>query len=210
MSSDGANVDVAKLVADAKLGRQHIAILLLSALMLFIDGFDMSTAGVAAPSLLKAFHGEKAAMGTIFGASYAGILVGCWIFGYVSDRWGRKAGSIWSCVVYGLPSLLITQATSLDHILYLRFLVGIGLGGVMPTTLALLAEIGTEELSRELCDAGAVRLPAGRRDGGPSRRASHSDLRLASRLLCRWYRRPRVERRADFHPTGIAAILGVA
>jgi MFS transporter, AAHS family, 4-hydroxybenzoate transporter len=140
MSSGVANVDVAELVADAKLGRQHIAILLLSALMLFIDGFDMSTAGVAAPSLLKAFHGEKAAMGTIFGASYAGILVGCWIFGYVSDRWGRKAGSIWSCIVYGLPSLLITQATSLDHILYLRFLVGIGLGGVMPTTLALLAE----------------------------------------------------------------------
>jgi AAHS family 4-hydroxybenzoate transporter-like MFS transporter len=140
MSSGGTNVDVVELVSNAKLGRQHIAILLLSALMLFIDGFDMSTAGVAAPSLLRAFHGEKAAMGTIFGASYAGILVGCWIFGYVSDRWGRKAGSIWSCVVYGLPSLLITQATSLDQILYLRFIVGIGLGGVMPTTLALLAE----------------------------------------------------------------------
>ncbi|HEX4191441.1 MAG TPA: MFS transporter [Stellaceae bacterium] len=140
MSSGAANVDVAELVANAKLGRQHIAILLLSALMLFIDGFDMSTAGVAAPSLLKAFHGEKAAMGTIFGASYAGILVGCWIFGYVGDRWGRKAGAIWSCIVYGVPSLLITQATSLDQILYLRFLVGIGLGGVMPTTLALLAE----------------------------------------------------------------------
>jgi AAHS family 4-hydroxybenzoate transporter-like MFS transporter len=138
--SEAANIDVAKLVANARLGRQHIAILLLSALMLFIDGFDMSTAGVAAPSLLKAFHGEKAAMGTIFGASYAGILIGCWIFGYVGDRWGRKAGSIWSCIVYGVPSLLITQATSLDQILYLRLLVGIGLGGVMPTTLALLAE----------------------------------------------------------------------
>jgi AAHS family 4-hydroxybenzoate transporter-like MFS transporter len=140
MSGGGTNIDVAELVANAKLGKQHIAILLLSALMLFIDGFDMSTAGVAAPSLLKAFGGNKAAMGGIFSASYAGILVGCWIFGYVSDRWGRKAGSIWSCIVYALPSLLITQATSLDQIFYLRFLVGIGLGGVMPTTLALLAE----------------------------------------------------------------------
>jgi AAHS family 4-hydroxybenzoate transporter-like MFS transporter len=140
MSSGATSVDIAELMGNTKLGRQHIAILLLSALMLFIDGFDMSTAGVAAPSLLRAFHGERAVMGTIFGASYAGILVGCWIFGYVGDRWGRKWGSIWSCVVYGLPSLLITQATSLDQILYLRFLVGIGLGGVMPTTLALLAE----------------------------------------------------------------------
>jgi MFS transporter, AAHS family, 4-hydroxybenzoate transporter len=95
------NVDVAELVACAKLGRQHIAILLLGALMLFIDGFDMSTAGVAAPSLLKTSGGSKAAMGAIFSASYAGILVGCRIFGYVGDRWGRKWGSIWSCAAAG-------------------------------------------------------------------------------------------------------------
>jgi AAHS family 4-hydroxybenzoate transporter-like MFS transporter len=138
--SAATTVDIAELVGNSKLGKHHIAILLLSALMLFIDGFDMSTAGVAAPSLLRAFHGEKSAMGVIFGASYFGILVGCWVFGYVSDRWGRKAGSIWSCLIYAVPSLLITQATALDQILYLRFLVGIGLGGVMPTTLALLAE----------------------------------------------------------------------
>ena len=154
-------VDIAELVASAKLGKQHVAILAMSAMMLFIDGFDMSTAGVAAPSLLHAFHGEKSAMGTIFGASYAGILVGCWTFGYVGDRWGRKAGSIWSCLVYAIPSLLITQANSLDEILYLRFLVGIGLGGVMPTTLALLAESAPKRYRASFAMTALFGFPAG-------------------------------------------------
>ena len=158
---NGATVDIAELVADAKLGRQHVAILLLGAMMLFIDGFDMSTTGVAAPSLLRAFHGEKSAMGIIFGANYAGILVGCWLFGYVGDRWGRKAGSIWSCLVYAVPSILIALATSLDQILYLRFLVGIGLGGVMPTTLALLAESAPKRYRASFAMTALFGFPAG-------------------------------------------------
>lgn len=157
----GATVDISELVADAKLGRQHLTILVLSAMMLFIDGFDMSTTGVAAPSLLHAFHGEKSAMGVIFGANYAGILVGCWVFGYVGDRWGRKAGSIWSCLVYAVPSILIALATSLDQILYLRFLVGIGLGGVMPTTLALLAESAPKRYRASFAMTALFGFPAG-------------------------------------------------
>ena len=156
-----AAIDISELVADAKLGRQHVTILILSAMMLFIDGFDMSTAGVAAPALLRGFHGQKSEMGVIFGASYLGILVGCWIFGYVGDRWGRKAGSIWSCLVYAIPSLLITQASSLEQILYLRFLVGIGLGGVMPTTLALLAESAPKRYRASFAMTALFGFPAG-------------------------------------------------
>lgn len=157
----GTSVDISELVAEAKLGRQHVIILVLSAMMLFIDGFDMSTTGVAAPSLLHAFHGEKSAMGVIFGANYAGILVGCWVFGYVGDRWGRKLGAIWACLVYAIPSILIALATSLDQILYLRFLVGIGLGGVMPTTLALLAESAPKRYRASFAMTALFGFPAG-------------------------------------------------
>jgi len=48
---------------------------------------------------------EKSAIGHVFGAGYFGILIGCWVFGYVSDRWGRKAGSIGSIIVYTIPAL---------------------------------------------------------------------------------------------------------
>jgi AAHS family 4-hydroxybenzoate transporter-like MFS transporter len=133
-------IEISEFVGNAKLGRQHIAILLLSALTLFIDGFDLGTVNVAAPAIIRAFHIEKSAMGHVIGAGFFGILVGCWVFGYVGDRWGRKTGSIWSCICYAIPALLIAQASSINEVMYLRFLAGIGLGGVMPTTLALLAE----------------------------------------------------------------------
>lgn len=159
--SQPTEIDVAELVANAKLGRQHLAILVLGALMVFFDGFDLSTIGVAAPSLLRVFHGTKSAIGIIFGASYFGILVGCWVFGYVGDRWGRKPGAVWSCILYAAPSLLITQATSLDQILYLRFLTGIGLGGVMPTTLALLAESAPKRYRASFAMIALFGFPAG-------------------------------------------------
>jgi AAHS family 4-hydroxybenzoate transporter-like MFS transporter len=60
-----------------------------------------------------------------------------------------------------VPSLLITQATSLDQILYLRFLVGIGLGGVMPTTLALLAESAPKRYRASFAMTALFGFPAG-------------------------------------------------
>ncbi|HVA12886.1 MAG TPA: MFS transporter [Stellaceae bacterium] len=138
--SGPAAIDISELVANAKLGKQHVAILLLSAMMLFIDGFDLGTVNVAAPAILRAFHAEKRQMGVVLGAGFLGILIGCWLYGYVGDRWGRKIGSIWACLCYTLPAFMITQAGSLEQIMIWRFLAGIGLGGVMPTTLALLAE----------------------------------------------------------------------
>src|ERR1700744_2381526 len=122
-----AAIDVSELVANAKLGRPHVAILILSALMLFIDGFDLGTVNVAAPAILRAFHGEKSQMGVVLGAGFAGILVGCWIFGYVGERWGRKVGSILSCLCYTIPAFVIIYAGSIEEIKVLRFLAGIGL-----------------------------------------------------------------------------------
>jgi AAHS family 4-hydroxybenzoate transporter-like MFS transporter len=155
------SVDIAELVGNAKLGRFHLWMLLLCFLMIFIDAFDLSTINVAAPALLRAFGGDKKTMGWVFSASYFGILVGCWIYGYVSDRWGRRPGALWSILVYTVPAFIIPFATSLDQLIYLRFLAGVGLGGVMPTTLALLAETAPKRYRASFAMVALFGFPAG-------------------------------------------------
>ncbi len=159
--SNPKTVDVSELVANAKLGRYHVLVLVLGFLMIFIDSFDLGTVNVAAPAILRAFHGEKSQMGIVFGAGYFGILIGCWVFGYVSDRWGRKVGSIWSILLYAVPAFIVPFATSIDQLVYLRFLVGIGLGGVMPTTLALLAETAPKRLRASFAMMALFGFPSG-------------------------------------------------
>jgi AAHS family 4-hydroxybenzoate transporter-like MFS transporter len=154
-------IDISELVGNAKLSRFHVWILFLSFLMIFIDAFDLGSVNVAAPAILRAFGAEKKAIGHVFGAGYFGILIGCWIFGYVGDRWGRKAGSIGSIILYTLPAFAIPFASSIDQLVYLRFLTGIGLGGVMPTTLAILAETAPKRLRASFAMLALFGFPAG-------------------------------------------------
>ncbi len=159
--SQQPTIDVAELVGNAKLGRFHLWMLFLCFLMIFIDAFDLSTINVAAPALLRAFGGDKKTMGWVFSASYFGILVGCWVYGYVGDRWGRRTGALWSILVYTVPAFVIPFAGSLDELIYLRFLAGVGLGGVMPTTLAILAETAPKRFRASFAMTALFGFPAG-------------------------------------------------
>jgi len=159
--SAGAGIDIAEVVGTAKLSRFHIGMLVLCFLMIFIDAFDLGSVNVAAPAILRAFGAQKKEMGLVFGAGYFGILIGCWVFGYVSDRWGRKNGSLASIIAYALPAFVIPFAGSIHELVYLRFLTGIGLGGVMPTTLALLAETAPKRYRASFAMTALFGFPAG-------------------------------------------------
>jgi MFS transporter, AAHS family, 4-hydroxybenzoate transporter len=155
------SVEISELVGNAKLGRFHLAMLVLCFLMIFFDAFDLSTVNVAAPALLRAFGGDKKTMGVVFGAGYFGILVGGWIIGYLSDLWGRRNGALLSIIAYSVPALTIPFAGSLNEIMYLRFLAGIGMGGVMPTTLAFLAETAPKRFRASFAMMALFGFPAG-------------------------------------------------
>jgi MFS transporter, AAHS family, 4-hydroxybenzoate transporter len=159
--SEPNSVEISELVGKAKLSRFHLGMLVLCFLMIFIDAFDLGSVNVAAPAILRAFGAEKKAIGHVFGAGYFGILIGCWVFGYVGDRWGRKAGSIGSIIVYTIPAFVIPFASSIDQLIYLRFLTGIGLGGVMPTTLAFLAETAPKRFRASFAMTALFGFPAG-------------------------------------------------
>ena len=144
-----------------KLGRFHAVAFALCFLILFVDGLDYSAANVGAPAILRAFNAERAAMGTIvFGWGYFGIFIGS-----VSLRHCRQtatAGSsapCWACFAYSLLLALLTPlASSLDQVTMFRFLAGIGIGGVVPNTIALLTETGAQAFPRQRGDGRLRRI----------------------------------------------------
>ena len=133
-------IEVSGFVDRQKLNTFHLLTVILCFLILFADGLDFSAANVAAPAILRAFHAEKSAMGFVFGWGYFGIFVGSLFFGYIGDRFGRKVGAISGVLAYSLPALATVFASSLDQLALLRFLAGLGIGGVIPNTVALLNE----------------------------------------------------------------------
>ncbi len=114
--------------------------MLLCFLVVVVDGLDFGAGNVGAPAILRAFGAEKSAMGLVFGWMYTGILLGSIIFGYVGDRFGRRVGAIAGVLTYSLPAIATGFAHSMPQLMLLRFITGLGIGGVIPNAIALVTE----------------------------------------------------------------------
>ncbi|HEX5280710.1 MAG TPA: MFS transporter [Micropepsaceae bacterium] len=136
----GPAIDIAQLLEHGKVGRFQLRVLALGILALFVNGLDYSAVNVAAPALLRAFHAGRSDMGPVFGWSFFGIFLGSVLFGAVGDRYGRKPGLILSVLAYSAPALLCMSAHSLAQLSMYRLIAGLGIGGAVPNTIALLTE----------------------------------------------------------------------
>lgn len=80
-------------------------------------------------------------MGWIGSVNSIGMAVGAFLFGLWADRIGRKNIFIITLVLFSLASGLSALTTTLTVFLFLRFFVGMGLGGELPVASTLVSEI---------------------------------------------------------------------
>jgi AAHS family 4-hydroxybenzoate transporter-like MFS transporter len=138
------------LVDEQKFGRFNVNLLLWSFLAMMADGFDISALASAAPELARTWLIPAKTFGPAFSASLAGILFGAPLLGYFGDKYGRKTAIVSGCVICGLGTLATVWATSLHQVAVLRFLTGVGIGGLMPNAIALNAELAPKRLRATL------------------------------------------------------------
>lgn len=132
--------DIAKIIDDSPFGRSRLVIVILCFLAVLVDGFDTQAIGYIAPALVADWHIAKAALAPVFASSLAGLMVGAFLFGSISDRKGRKFGLTLSVALFGVFSLMTAMSQSITALLVMRFLTGLGLGGVMPNAVSLTSE----------------------------------------------------------------------
>lgn len=96
------------------------------------------------PDLIRQWHVDKIATGTVFSASLFGLMIGSVLFGFIGDRWGRRTAIIVGTVAFGVLTLATGFATSLNEMLAIRFLACVGLGGAVPNAVALTNEYSSK------------------------------------------------------------------
>src|SRR6185312_7209287 len=132
---------VEQLVDEQSIGRFNVQLLIWAFLAMFADGYDLSAMPFAAPSLVRQWHLPADVFGPVFSASLIGILFGAPLMGWVGDRFGRRIAIVTGCVLYGVSTLGMVLAHSLEQMIALRVITGVGLGGLMPNTIALSSEL---------------------------------------------------------------------
>lgn len=159
--AEAKTIDVAELVESRKLGRVQLGIWTLAFLMVFVDGFDFSGPLAGAPAILRAFGAQKTELGWVFSLGNFGALLGAYLFGYVNDRFGRRTAALTAILCYTLPALVSGFATSLTELGLYRFVVGLGVGGIMPTAIAYLVEIAPKRFRVTMVMCGVLGFTTG-------------------------------------------------
>ncbi|AZC23069.1 MFS transporter [Pseudomonas sessilinigenes] len=140
----GNCLDVQSFINNQPLSLYQWRVVLLCFLIVFLDGLDTAAMGFIAPALSLDWGIERASLGPVMSAALIGMVFGALGSGPLADRFGRKMVLVGAVLLFGIFSLASAYSTSVDQLLVLRFLTGLGLGAGMPNATTLLAEYTPE------------------------------------------------------------------
>jgi MFS transporter, putative metabolite:H+ symporter len=104
------------------------------------DAAEVLLLGFALPAIIGGFGISTAQGGLIATATFAGMLVGAWFWGTISDYIGRRTGFQMTVLIFAVFGFLSALAPSWEWLAALRFITGFGLGGALPLDFSLYAE----------------------------------------------------------------------
>ncbi|MFD5492919.1 aromatic acid/H+ symport family MFS transporter [Streptomyces sp. NPDC001812] len=139
------------------------AVVALCAAAITVEGFDLIVYGVAMPSMLAdANLGlSKSLAGTLGSLVYLGMLIGAVVCGPLADRLGRRRLVLASGVIFTLFTVGCAMAATPWQFGLFRLLAGIGMGGVMPSCVALAKEYAPRGRSALVATIVLAGVPVG-------------------------------------------------
>lgn len=106
-----------------------------------LEGYDLQVISSAGPQLKQTMGLDDNQLAFFFSATLIGLAIGALIGGWLGDRFGRKPTLIWSTVILGVFTFASALVNNYEGLLITRIIAGIGLGGAMPTLIAIVAEV---------------------------------------------------------------------
>jgi AAHS family 4-hydroxybenzoate transporter-like MFS transporter len=154
-------IDVADFIDRRPVSAFQIRIFASCLAVALLDGLDLQTMGLAAPTLMREWKVPAEAFATVFSAAPAGMIVGALVLGRLADQLGRKRLIVVATLLFGGCTMLTPFASTLGQLAVLRFVTGLGLGGVLPNLTSLVTEFAPGRLRGRLTTLAFSGLPFG-------------------------------------------------
>ncbi len=139
MMTDQA-VNVNHVIDHAKFKPFHLNVVAWCLLIILFDGYDLAINGVVLPLLMVEWNLSAMQAGMLASTALAGMMFGAMIFGSLADKIGRKKVIMICIVLFSGLTFAGGFASNPTEFGILRFLAGLGIGGVMPNLVALTSE----------------------------------------------------------------------
>lgn len=133
-----------------------------------LDGFDIVAMSTAAPILLAEWGNSDAQTGYILSAALLGMTLGAMFLAPLCDRYGRRSMMLLATGFTGACMLLTTVVPpSVEVLIVVRILTGLGIGVIMANTTSLTTEFAPERWRNFLVPLVVLGYPFGAMSVGP-------------------------------------------
>ncbi|MDF0541061.1 MFS transporter [Sphingobium sp. H39-3-25] len=158
--------DVRQTLDAAPMGWLQIAAIGLCVLLNALDGFDVLAISFASPGIAAEWGIDRAALGLVLSMELIGMAAGSIILGSLADRVGRRPTILLCLVVMATGMLAATRAHDVVSLSAYRLFTGIGIGGMLACTNAMVAELANARARSLAVAVMAAGYPAGAILGG--------------------------------------------
>ena len=149
--------DPRAIVAREPMHSRQVAAIGMATILTAIDGFDVFSISFASPVIAQQWGIDKAALGLVLSMELIGMGLGSIVLGSMADRVGRRPTLLGSLIIMASGMWLASTATDPLTLSLVRLFTGLGIGGLLASCNALVAESANDrrrDLSVALIIAG--------------------------------------------------------
>jgi len=143
-------MNVNAVVDKAKFKPFHLNVVLWCLFVVIFDGYDLAINGVALPLLMQEWNMTAVQAGMLASTALAGMMFGAMFFGMLADKIGRKNVILICVTLFSGFTFWGGFASNPTEFGILRFIAGLGIGGVLPNLVALTSEYAPQKLRSTL------------------------------------------------------------
>lgn len=105
-----------------------------------LDGFDVLAISFAAPGIATEWGIDRATLGVVLSMELIGMAAGSVLIGNLADRIGRRPTILICIVIMAIGMFAASTANTVAFLSLTRLLTGLGIGGMLSSTSAMVAE----------------------------------------------------------------------
>ena len=120
--------------------RFQVTAILICMIINMIDGFDVLVIAFAAPSIASDWQLSSTELGVLLSSGLLGMALGSLILGPLADRFGRRWLILGCLMIISAGMLVSGLSQGLAQLTAMRFLTGLGVGGILPGLNTIVSE----------------------------------------------------------------------
>ena len=171
--------DPRELLDNSAMNSFQIMAVVICILLNALDGFDVLAISFASPGIADEWAINRAGLGIVLAMELVGMAIGSIALGGIADRIGRRPTILCCLVIMAVGMYLAALSQSVTQLLVVRFVTGLGIGGMLASINAMVAEYSNAKHRNLAVILMATGYPLGATVGGSvaSLLLEHADWR---------------------------------